>query len=61
MDCQEEEVAPSEAAAQAWKSTARAQGLVCMICGDPPALAKRHEFYDSGLCRACAGVIDADD
>lgn len=42
----------------AWTRVAKAQGLVCFICCEPPALHRRHEFYDSGLCRACAAELD---
>lgn len=43
---------------KAWRRAARGQGLVCLLCGEPPALHRRHEFYDSGLCRACAAELD---
>jgi hypothetical protein len=50
----------SEADAAAWAMIAKQQGLVCMVCGTPPALQRRQEFYDSGLCRACAAEIEAE-
>jgi hypothetical protein len=50
----------SEADAAAWAMIAKQQGLVCMVCGKPPALQRREEFYDSGLCRSCAAEIEAD-
>ena len=42
----------------AWKRIARAQGLVCHVCLEPPALHRRNEFYNPGLCRACAAELD---
>ncbi|HWA61280.1 MAG TPA: hypothetical protein VG939_07890 [Caulobacteraceae bacterium] len=44
---------------QAWKTIAISQGLVCLVCGEPPALKRRDVFYDSGLCRRCAAELDA--
>jgi hypothetical protein len=41
----------------AWSRIARSQGLVCIVCKEPPAAQRRAEFYDSGLCRACAADI----
>ena len=41
----------------AWRQVAQGQGLVCLICHEPPALHKRDAFYDSGLCRACAAEL----
>jgi hypothetical protein len=45
----------------AWRQVAKAQGLVCFICYEPPALHKRDAFYDSGLCRACAAELEQAD
>jgi hypothetical protein len=38
----------------AWRAKAAAQGLVCLVCGEIPALERREHFYDTGLCGACA-------
>jgi hypothetical protein len=44
----------------AWKRVATAQGLVCLVCRDAPALEQRARFYDTGLCAACAEDLAAD-
>lgn len=54
-----EDTSSSEVEMSAWTLTARLQGIVCVICGKPPALHRRAEFYDTGLCRACAAEIEA--
>ena len=41
-----------------WHNKASSQGLVCVICGRVPALERREAFYDTGLCRFCAGELD---
>jgi hypothetical protein len=41
----------------AWRTRAAAQGLVCLVCGEIPALERRAAFYDTGLCGACAHEI----
>jgi hypothetical protein len=51
---------PSDAVSKAWLIVARQQGIVCVVCGSPPALERRAEFYDTGLCRSCAAQIDAE-
>ena len=38
----------------AWKTVASAQGLVCLVCREVPALEHRAKFFDTGLCAACA-------
>jgi hypothetical protein len=48
----------SEEQKAAWSVVARLQGIVCLVCGEPPKLQNRHVFYDSGLCRVCAADID---
>lgn len=37
---------------------ASAQGMVCLVCRDVPALEQRGEFYDTGLCAACAEELN---
>jgi hypothetical protein len=44
----------------AWKLKATSQGLVCLICGKVPMLERREVFYDTGLCRVCAGEDEPD-
>ena len=44
-----------QALRRAWRIKAAAQGLVCIICCKVPSLERREEFYDTGLCAACAG------
>ncbi len=41
----------------AWRLKAKIQGLVCLVCGKIPALERRPEFYDTGLCRGCADEL----
>lgn len=41
----------------AWRTRAAAQGLVCFVCGEIPDLERRGEFYDTGLCGACASEL----
>jgi len=43
-----------------WETTARMQGMVCLVCNEPPKLPNRAAFYDSGLCRRCAAELAAD-
>jgi hypothetical protein len=43
--------------AREWEKKALAQGAVCLVCHEPPKLERRPEFYDSGLCAACAREI----
>ena len=38
---------------RSWLQTAVRQGLLCLICSEPPTLEHRAEFYDTGLCEAC--------
>lgn len=42
----------------AWKVVAAAQGMVCLVCRDVPAFERRGEFYDTGLCAACAEEVN---
>jgi|LakMenE18May11ns_1017448.scaffolds.fasta_scaffold9545214_2 hypothetical protein len=42
-----------------WKSQVKAQGLVCLVCGDAPELADRATFFDTGVCAACARDMSA--
>jgi hypothetical protein len=42
----------------AWRSRAAAQGLVCFVCGAIPAIEDRDQFYDTGLCGACARELN---
>lgn len=42
----------------AWKTLASAQGMVCLVCRDVPALEQRGEFYDTGLCAACSAELN---
>jgi hypothetical protein len=44
----------------AWKTIADAQGIVCVICLNAPALQRRDAFYDTGLCRHCAAELEAE-
>jgi hypothetical protein len=43
----------SEELRKSWLQTAVRQGLLCLICSQPPTLEHRAEFYDTGLCEAC--------
>jgi hypothetical protein len=38
---------------KSWLQTAIRQGLLCLICSQPPSLEHRAQFYDTGLCEAC--------
>ena len=51
----------SEEARLGWKRSARIQGLVCLVCGEPPELQHRDVFFDSGLCIACAAELAAEE
>lgn len=42
-----------------WKSQVKAQGLVCLVCGEAPELADRDAFFDTGVCAACARDMTA--
>ncbi|MEW6596296.1 MAG: hypothetical protein AB1429_02255 [Pseudomonadota bacterium] len=42
-----------------WKSQVKAQGLVCLVCGEAPELADRNAFFDTGVCAACAWDMTA--
>ncbi len=44
----------------AWKATAYAQGLLCMICCKPPHFEDRSRFYDTGVCESCEQEMSAD-
>ena len=44
----------SEELRQNWRQTAVRQGLLCLVCSQAPSLEHRAEFYDTGLCEACA-------
>ena len=37
-----------------WQRAARAQGLVCQICHEPPSYEERELFFDTGVCVCCA-------
>jgi hypothetical protein len=37
-----------------WTRSARAQGLVCQICHEPPSYDERDQFFDTGVCIGCA-------
>ena len=37
-----------------WARSARAQGLVCQICHEPPSYEEREQFFDTGVCLCCA-------
>jgi len=50
----------SEEAQLGWRRSAQIQGLVCLVCGEPPELQHRDAFFDSGLCVACAAELAAD-
>jgi hypothetical protein len=43
-----------------WKTVANAQGIVCVVCLEPPALQRRGAFYDTGLCRYCAAELEVE-
>jgi hypothetical protein len=51
---------PTDSQRAIWHDKASSQGLVCVICGRPPALERRPAFYDTGLCEACAGELDSE-
>lgn len=51
----------SEEARLVWRRSARIQGLVCLICGEPPELQHRGVFFDSGLCVACAAELESEE
>jgi hypothetical protein len=59
MDYDHKDTSAHEAEGLTWNLVAKLQGIVCMICGKPPALHRRAEFYDTGLCRGCAAEIEA--
>ena len=37
-----------------WLQSARAQGLVCHLCHEPPSFEERERFFDTGLCDTCS-------
>jgi hypothetical protein len=40
-----------------WRQTAVRQGLLCLVCSEPPTLEHRAEFYDTGVCAACTSEM----
>ena len=38
----------------AWRKRAYAQGVLCLICCEPPRFEQREEFYDTGVCEFCS-------
>lgn len=40
---------------EAWRRRAFAQGILCLICCEPPRFEQRDEFYDTGVCEYCNG------
>ena len=43
----------------AWRRKAYAQGILCMICCEPPKFENREKFYDTGVCEVCDKEIVA--
>ena len=39
---------------EAWRMRAKVQGLVCLICCEPPPFDERETFFDTGVCAHCA-------
>jgi hypothetical protein len=39
---------------EAWRRRAYAQGILCLICCEPPRFEQRTEFYDTGVCEFCS-------
>ncbi len=39
---------------EAWRQRAYAQGVLCLICCEPPRFEQRAEFYDTGVCEICS-------
>jgi len=39
---------------EAWRQRAYAQGVLCLICCNPPRFEQRAEFYDTGVCEFCS-------
>lgn len=37
-----------------WLKSARAQGLVCLLCHETPSFEERDRFFDTGVCDTCS-------
>ena len=39
---------------EGWTLSAKAQGLVCQLCHEPPKYEDREAFFDTGVCNECS-------
>ena len=44
-----------------WNAKAKAEKIVCPMCGTPIQYDDRDVYYDKGMCGACDNALNTDD